>query len=187
MVGKMRIITRKSAALHIAAVLSAVCPIILPTVAIAQHLQTATTADGSILPFPPVPSASIAAETLQESKHQRRAEPSHLPKDAPNIVIILLDDVGFGLPDTFGGPIHTPTLSKLANEGISYNTFHTTSICSPTRAALLTGRNQTRVGSGTIAERAVDWDGYTGIIPRTSATLAKVLGAYGYKTAAFGK
>ena len=134
-----------------------------------------------------MPSASVAAETLQESKHQRRAEPNHLPKDAPNIVIILLDDVGFGLPDTFGGPIHTPTLSRLANEGISYNTFHTTSICSPTRAALLTGRNQTRVGSGTIAERAVDWDGYTGVIPRTSATLAKVLGAYGYKTAAFGK
>ena len=75
----------------------------------------------------------------------------------------------------------------LANEGISYNTFHTTSICSPTRAALLTGRNHQRVGSGTIAERAVDWDGYTGVIPRTSATLAKVLGDYGYKTAAFGK
>ena len=69
--------------------------------------------DGSVLPFPPVPSASVAAETLQESKHQRRVEPNHLPKDAPNIVIILLDDVGFGLPDTFGGPIHTPTLSSL--------------------------------------------------------------------------
>ena len=99
----------------------------------------------------------------------------------------LLDDVGFGLPDTYGGPIHTPTLSRIANEGISYNAFHTTAICSPTRAALLTGRNHQRVGSGTIAERAVDWDGYTGVIPRTSATLAKVLGAYGYKSAAFGK
>ena len=180
----MRVITRKIAALLIAA---ATFPIVLPTVAIAQHSQNAGAADGSILPFPPVPSASIAAETLQESKHQRRVEPSHLPKDSPNIVIILLDDVGFGLPDTFGGPIHTPTLSRLANEGISYNTFHTTSICSPTRAALLTGRNPTRVGSGTIAERAVDFDGYTGVIPRTSAPLSKVLGAYGYKTAAFGK
>lgn len=117
----------------------------------------------------------------------RRAEPDHLPKDSPNIIIILLDDVGFGLPDTFGGPIHTPTLSRLANDGISYNAFHTTSICSPTRASLLTGRNHQRVGSGTIAERAVDWEGYTGLIPRTSATLAKVLGDYGYKTAAFGK
>ncbi len=143
--------------------------------------------DGSVLPFPPAPSTSIAAPTLQESKLQRRVEESHLPKDAPNILIILLDDVGFGLPDTYGGPIHTPTLSRIANQGISYNAFHTTSICSPTRAALLTGRNHQRVGSGTIAERAVDWDGYTGVIPRTSATLAKVLGAYGYKTAAFGK
>jgi len=144
-------------------------------------------ADGSVLPFQPTPSASVAAPRLQDSKHQRRVEQNHLPKNAPNILIILLDDVGFGLADTYGGPIHTPTLSRIANEGISYNAFHTTAICSPTRAALLTGRNHQRVGSGTIAERAVDWDGYTGVIPRTSATLPKVLGAYGYKTAAFGK
>ena len=144
-------------------------------------------ADGSVLPFQPAPSASLAAPRLQDSKHLRRMEQNHLPKNAPNILIILLDDVGFGLADTYGGPIHTPTLSRIANEGISYNAFHTTAICSPTRAALLTGRNHQRVGSGTIAERAVDWDGYTGVIPRTSATLPKVLGAYGYKTAAFGK
>jgi len=124
---------------------------------------------------------------LQDSTHKRRAEERHLPKDAPNILVILLDDVGFGLPDTYGGPIHTPNLTRIASQGISYNTFHTTSICSPTRASLLTGRNHQRVGSGTIAERAVDWDGYTGVIPRSSATIAKVLGAYGYKTAAFGK
>ena len=76
---------------------------------------------------------------------------------------------------------------KLRDEGISYNRFHTTSICSPTRAALLTGRNHQRVGSGTIAERAVDWDGYTGVMPKTSATIAEVLKNYGYKTSAFGK
>lgn len=143
--------------------------------------------DGSVLPFPQTPSASVAGQTLQQSKHQWRVEKSRLPKDAPNILIILLDDVGFGLPETYGGPIRTPTLSRIANEGISYNAFHTTAICSPTRAALLTGRNHQRVGSGTIAERASDWDGYSGVIPRTSATVAKVLGAYGYKTAAFGK
>ena len=137
--------------------------------------------------LPPTPSASIAGPSLEESKHQRRVEESRLPDNAPNILIILLDDVGFGQPDTYGGPIHTPTLSRIADQGISYNAFHTTSICSPTRAALLTGRNHHRVGSGTIAERAVDWDGYTGVIPRTSATLAKVLGYYGYKSAAFGK
>jgi len=143
--------------------------------------------DGSILPFPPVPSASIAGPTLQESKHVRRQEPKHLPANAPNILIVLLDDVGFGQPEAFGGEIKTPTLSRLREEGISYHAFHTTAICSPTRAALLTGRNHQRVGAGTIAERAVDWDGYTGVIPRTSATIAEVLRYYGYKTAAFGK
>lgn len=147
----------------------------------------ATPDDGTVLPFPPTPSASVAGPTLQESKHQRRVEPDRLPRDAPNIVIVLLDDVGFGLPETFGGVIHTPTLSRLRDQGIAYNRFHTTSICSPSRAALLTGRNHQRVGNGTIAERAVDWDGYTGVIPKTAATIAEVLHCYGYKTAAFGK
>ena len=109
------------------------------------------------------------------------------PKDAPNILIILLDDVGFGQASTFGGDDQYADAERLANQGISYNTFHTTSICSPTRAALLTGRNHQRVGNGTIAERAVDWDGYTGVIPKTSATMPKVLRFYGYNTAAFGK
>ncbi len=144
-------------------------------------------ADGSVLPFPPIASKSIAGPTLQQSTLVPFPAENHLAKDAPNVLIIMLDDVGFGLPDTFGGPIHTPTLSRVANEGVSYNAFHTTSICSPTRAALLTGRNHHRVGSGTIAERAVNWDGYTGRIPRSSATIAKVLGYYGYKTSAFGK
>ena len=116
-----------------------------------------------------------------------RKEPQRLPKDAPNILIVLLDDVGFGIAETFGGEVRTPTLSKLADQGIRYTSFHTTSICSPTRAALLTGRNHHRVGNGTIAERASDFDGYTGIVPKTSATIAEVLGHYGYKTAAFGK
>ncbi|WP_295588084.1 arylsulfatase [uncultured Lamprocystis sp.] len=165
--------------------LAALCGLVPPATQAAT--PSATPDDGSVLPFPPTPSASIAGPTLQESTMVRRAAPNHLPADAPNILIILLDDVGFGLADTYGGPIHTPTLSRIANAGISYNAFHTTAICSPTRAALLTGRNHQRVGSGTIAERAVDWDGYTGEIPRTSATLAKVLGDYGYATAAFGK
>jgi hypothetical protein len=114
-------------------------------------------ADGSVLPFPPVPSASVAKPRLQDSIHKRRAEESHLPKDAPNILVILLDDVGFGLPDTYGGPIHTPNLTRIANQGISYNTFHTTSICSPTRASLLTGRNHQRVGPG--PSRSARWTG----------------------------
>ena len=112
--------------------------------------------DGSVLPFQPTPSASVAGSSLADSTHKRRVEVKHLPPGAPNILIVLMDDVGYGVPDTFGGFVHTPTLSKLAIEGLSYNTFTTTAICSPTRAALLTGRNQHRVGSGTIAERAVD-------------------------------
>ena len=91
------------------------------------------------------------------------------------------------MPDTFGGEVHTPALTRLAQTGISYNAFHTTSICSPTRAPLLTGRNHHRAGNGTIAERASDSDGYTGIIPKTSATLPEVLHHYGYKSTAFGK
>ena len=143
--------------------------------------------DGAVLPFPPVPSASVAKPRLQDSVHKRRAQPDHLKPGAPNVLIILLDDVGFGQASTFGGEMNTPALTRLANQGISYNTFHTTAICSPTRAALLTGRNHQRVGNGTIAERAVDWDGYTGVIPKTSATMAEVLRHDGYRTAAFGK
>jgi hypothetical protein len=118
--------------------------------------------DGSILPFPSVPSASKAGPTLQTSVHQRREVPQHLPEDAPNVLIVLLDDVGFGQAKTYGGEIDTPTLDRIAQTGISFNAMHNTSISSPTRAALLTGRNHQRVGSGTIAERAVDWDGYSG-------------------------
>jgi len=153
----------------------------------AAGTSAATPGDGSVLPFPAVPTASIAKPRLQDSVHKRRAEAQHLKPGAPNVLIVLLDDVGFGQASTFGGEVNTPTLSRLAQEGISYNTFHTTSICSPTRAALLTGRNHQRVGNGTIAERAVDWDGYTGVIPKTSATIAEVLRDYGYKTAAIGK
>ncbi len=143
--------------------------------------------DGSVLPFPPEPMAGKVAPRLQDSVMQWPAEPQRLPKDAPNILIVLLDEVGFGISEAFGGEVHTPTLDRLAAEGISYNGFHTTSICSPTRASLLTGRDHTRVGNGTIAERAVAFDGYTGIMPKTAATVAEVLKNYGYHTAAFGK
>jgi arylsulfatase A-like enzyme len=144
-------------------------------------------ANGYVLPFPPTPSASKAGYTIFGSTHQRREEPQRLPDDAPNILIVLLDDVGFGLSDTVGGEVQTPAFSRVAKAGLCYNAFHTTSICSPTRAALLTGRNHHRVHSGTIAERAVDWDGYTGVISKDTATIAEVLRHYGYKTSAFGK
>jgi arylsulfatase A-like enzyme len=140
-----------------------------------------------VLPFPPKPSGSIAGRTMQESTYSPLPAVSHLPKDAPNILIVLIDDVGPGQTDTYGGEIHTPTLGKIAKEGISYNRFHTTAMCSPTRSALLTGRNHHRVANGTITELANDWDGYSGIIPKSSATVAEVLKDYGYSTAAWGK
>jgi len=140
-----------------------------------------------ILPFPPKPSGSTAARTMQESVYSPLPATKHLPKDAPNILIVLIDDVGPAQTDTFGGEIHTPTLSKVAKEGIAYNRFHTTAMCSPTRAALLTGRNHHRVGNGTITELGNDWDGYTGRIPKSSATVAEVLKDYGYSTGAWGK
>jgi arylsulfatase A-like enzyme len=142
---------------------------------------------GSVLPFPATPMDSVTKPRLQDSTMKWPQQPQRLPADAPNILIVLLDDTGFGVSETFGGEVHTPTFSKLAKEGLRYNAFHTTSICSPTRASLLTGRNHTRVGSGTIAERAVAFDGYTGVIPKEAATIAEVLRHYGYTTSAFGK
>ena len=143
--------------------------------------------DGTILPFPQRPSGSKAGRTIQESVYSPKPAPKHLPDDAPNILIVLIDDAGPALPTGLGGEIHTPTLDRILDEGIGYNRFHTTAMCSPTRASLLTGRNHHRVGNGQIAELANDWDGYSGMIPRSSALQAEVLKDYGYATAAFGK
>lgn len=142
---------------------------------------------GGVLPFPPIPSASVAGRTLAESTYTPRTVPRRLHRDAPNIVIILIDDAGPGLPTTFGGEVTTATLDRIVAEGVSYNRFHTTAMCSPTRASLLTGRNHHEIGNGQIAELANDWDGYAGKIPRSSATVAEVLKQYGYATSAFGK
>jgi arylsulfatase len=109
------------------------------------------------------------------------------PKDAPNVLLILLDDVGFGQASTFGGPIQTPNLDKLAKNGLRYNQFHTTALCSPTRAALLTGRNHHAVGAGVVVEFATGYDGYNSLIPKSAATVAEVLRQAGYNTSAFGK
>ena len=140
-----------------------------------------------VLPFPATPSASIAGRTMQESVYGQRVTPRRLEEGAPNILIVLIDDAGPGLPTTYGGEVRTDTLSRIHDEGIGYNRFHTTAMCSPTRASLLTGRNHHRIGNGQIAELANDWDGYSGQIPKSSALAAEVLKDYGYATAAFGK
>jgi arylsulfatase len=139
------------------------------------------------LPFPPTPSASTAGLTMQDSTYKTRVTPSRLEPGAPNVLIIIIDDVGPGTPSTYGGEINTPTLDRVARMGISYNRFHSTAMCSPTRGALLTGRNHTRIGCGQICELANDWDGFSGTIPKSSATVAEVLKHYGYNTGAWGK
>ncbi|NBU24720.1 MAG: arylsulfatase, partial [Gammaproteobacteria bacterium] len=109
------------------------------------------------------------------------------PKGAPNVVVVLLDDVGFGAAEGAGGPIETPTLQRLAEAGLRYNRFHTAAICSPTRASLLTGRNPHAVGVGAVLNTPSPYPGYNGLLPRSAATVAEVLRQNGYGTAAFGK
>src|SRR4051794_27170970 len=137
----------------IAAVLTAsLFSLASPSGALAQQAPGSPKAvvDGSILPFPPAPSASTPGLTVQDSLYKKRVEPRHLPENAPNILVILMDDVGPATPSTYGGEINTPTLDRIAKLGVSYNRFHSTAMCSPTRAALLTGRNHTFVGNGQI-------------------------------------
>ena len=145
------------------------------------------TSTGPDLPFPKPPSASSAGRTLADSEHQWRKAPRRLAEDAPHIVVFMTDDAGFANPECFGGPIRMPTMARLLGQGVAYNRFHTTAMCSPTRASLLTGRNHHAVGFGQIAEFSSDFDGYVGEIPKSAATVAQVLSAYGYETGAFGK
>lgn len=140
-----------------------------------------------VLPFPAKQSGSIAGRTIQESVYSPAPAVSRLPKGAPNVIIFLVDDAGPGLPSTLGGEVHTPTMDRLRSQGIGYNRFHTTAMCSPTRGSLLTGRNHHRIGAGQIAELANDWDGYSGTQPKSSAMVGEVLKNYGYHTAAWGK
>jgi arylsulfatase A-like enzyme len=145
-----------------------------------------TTIDGRYLPQPPAP---FQGEINLNALQSKAAWPARVvpPKGAPNIVVILTDDVGFGAPSTFGGPIPTPALDHIAANGLRYTNFHTTSLCSPTRAALLTGRNHHSVGFGVISEMATGFPGYNSVMGPESASVAKILKANGYKTAWFGK
>jgi arylsulfatase A-like enzyme len=114
-------------------------------------------------------------------------EPLQPPAGAPNVLVILLDDVGFAGSSAFGGPCATPTAERLAGDGLKYNRFHTTALCAPTRAALLSGRNHHSVGMGVITELATSAPGYNSIRPNTCAPLAQTLLLNGYSTSQFGK
>ena len=114
-------------------------------------------------------------------------EPLRPPKGAPNVLIVLIDDVGFGASSAFGGPCNTPTFERLAADGLRYTRFHTTALCSPTRAALLSGRNHHSVGMGGITEIATSAPGYNSLRPKNKAPLPETLKLNGYATAHFGK
>ena len=109
------------------------------------------------------------------------------PKGAPNVLLIMTDDSGFGVPSTFGGVIPTPTLDRIAAMGLRYTNFNSTALCSPTRAALITGRNHHSVGFGVIAEQSTGYPGYNSIITRDKATIGRILKDNGYRTSWFGK
>jgi arylsulfatase len=136
------------------------------------------------IPEPDYPHSTVldARDATPPPRFQIKA-----PKGAPNVVIVLLDDIGFGQSSAFGGPVKMPTLDKLAAEGLRFNNFHTTALCSPTRTALLTGRNHHVNNAGAIMELATAFAGNTGIRPLNVAPLAEMLRLNGYSTAAFGK
>lgn len=139
-----------------------------------------------VLPKPEPPFKGTIGKTYKESKPDF-PKPLQAPAGAPNVLVVLLDDVGFGHASTLGGAVATPTLDRLAKNGLLYNRMHTTALCSPTRAALLTGRNHHGVGTGVIIELGTGFPGYTGIVPNTAVGLPEILRQNGYTTSAFGK
>jgi arylsulfatase len=140
-----------------------------------------------VLPRPEQGFQGYQGRTRAESSPPAYPEEVRPPAGAPNVLLIMTDDAGFAASSTFGGPVPTPTFDALAAQGLKYTGFNTAAICSPTRAALLTGRNQHRVGMATVPEAASGYDGYDSVIPRGAGTVAQVLKAAGYNTAMFGK
>ena len=144
--------------------------------------------DRSKLPIRMPPFSGVANRTLEGSQPDwdqiGHVDP---PDGAPNVLLVLIDDAGFGNPATFGGPIETPNYSRMADEGLRYNRFHVTALCSPTRAALLTGRNSHAVGIGTVGEFSTGFPGYTGFFPDDCIPYPRILRDNGYSTSAFGK
>jgi arylsulfatase A-like enzyme len=145
-----------------------------------------TTISGKQLPPPDPKFGGIIKEKASDSKAwwAPRIVP---PKGAPNVLLIMTDDSGFGAPSTFGGVVPTPALDRIANSGLRYTNFHSTSLCSPTRAAIITGRNHHSVGFGVVGEIATGFPGYDSIIPIEKGTIGTILKANGYATSWFGK
>jgi arylsulfatase A-like enzyme len=145
-------------------------------------------AERDVLPIPDRPyDGPVPFDAKDPDAKFPPIEPLRPPDGAPNVLVILLDDVGFAASSAFGGPCATPTAERLAGQGLKYNRFHTTALCAPTRQALLTGRNHHTVGMGVITELATSAPGYNSIRPNTCAPLAQTLRLNGYSTAQFGK
>jgi len=140
----------------------------------------------SALPAPEPPFHGKIGRTVKDSAPDFPKE-VEAPKGAPNVLLILTDDVGFGATSTFGGPIQTPTFDRLAASGLRYNNFHTTALCSPTRAALIAGRNHHTCASGVITEMATGYPGYNSLVPKSCASVGRVLRGNAYSTSWFGK
>ncbi len=145
-----------------------------------------TTIPGEQIPVPPSKFGGVIKDTAPQSKPYwpPRVVP---PKGAPNVLLIMTDDAGYGVPSTFGGVIPTPALDRIAANGLRYTNFHSTALCSPTRAALITGRNHHSAGFGVISEQATGFPGYDSIIARDKATIGRILKDNGYRTSWFGK
>jgi Sulfatase len=161
-------------------------PLLFAMVSLLPLSSTAQQLDRTILPIPEPKRPTMTELDARDAKAPPRFEVK-APKGAPNVVIVLLDDIGFGQSSAFGGPAKMATLDKLAAEGLRYNGFHTTALCSPTRMALLTGRNHHNTNTGAIMELGTAFPGNTGIRPQSIAPLAEMLRQNGYSTAAFGK
>lgn len=138
------------------------------------------------LPLTPPPFAGVIGKTYKDSRSYF-PQPVRPPKGAPNVLLVLVDDLGFGGASTFGGLIPTPNIDRLAAGGLRYNAFHNTALCSPTRAAMLTGRNHHQCGMGGITEGATGYPGYNSVWGQDLAAVGEVLRGHGYNTAAFGK
>ena len=142
--------------------------------------------DRTVLPIKEPPRPTYSELDVRNATPPPRFEVK-APQGAPNVVIVLIDDMGFGVSETFGGPVHMPNLDKLADNGIIYNSFHTTAVCSPTRMALLTGYNHHSNNMGAITETATTFPGNTGVRPQTITPMPEVLRQNGFNTAFFGK
>jgi len=175
----------KQGLVSLASVIAALLAVTYPAPAAAQNAPSGPPTV-SVLPYPDPQFRGTIGRTTADSKSDF-PQPVSAPKGAPNVLLIMTDDVGFGASSAFGGPVATPTLEALAASGVKYNTFNTTALCSPTRAALLTGRDQHNVHTGIIMERSLGYPGYDSLMPKSAGTVAEVLRGNGYSTAWFGK